>query len=283
MVKTYDKPFLLCVGAQKSATTWLAEMLRTKTPVWVGAFKEFHYFDRYSDLPLIKNNGDKRFHDRFRRLTSDLPSMREISRNRLIWLMDRVLIDSDEEYVDYIAKYAKNAPAAADFTPEYATLPQDAFERMKAVLPNATALFMMRDPVARAWSGAKHRVSFKKAEAAILTDLDSFLRFLDEPIIKAFADYPTTLKRLQKTFPEARIGFFEEVLKSDETALGFINQLLGDLGLAPLEDGANIRKQVYAGQSKSMPDAWTPVIREKLDPVYKELSDMGMVVPEKWL
>lgn len=282
-MKTYDKPFLLCVGAQKSATSWLSEMLRTKTPVWVGAFKEFHYFDRYSDIPWIRINGDKRFHDRFLKLTSDLPTMREISRNRLIWLMDRLLIDSDEDYVDYLAKFAKNAPAAADFTPEYATLPQDAFERMKAVLPNATALFMMRDPVARAWSGAKHRVSFRQAEEAILTDLDSFLRFMEEPIIKAFADYPTTIMRLQKTFPDARIGFYEEILKSDEAALGFINLLLGDLGLAPLEDASNIRKQVYVGQSKSMPEAWIPVIREKLDPVYKGLSDMGLVVPEKWL
>ena len=283
MVKTYDKPFLLCVGAQKSATSWLAEMMRTKTPVWVGAFKGFHYFDRYSEIPSVRVNGDKRFHDRFKRLTSELPGMRDVARNRLIWLLDRLLIDSDESYAEYIAKYSSAAPAAADFTPEYATLPQVAFERMKAVLPNATALYMMRDPVARAWSGAKHRVSFIKSDEPILTDLDRFLRFLDEPLIKAFADYPTTMQRLQKTFPEARIGFYEEVLESDETALAFINVLLGDLGLDPLEDASDIRKQVYAGQSKSMPEAWVPVIREKLDPVYKGLSDMGLEVPKTWL
>lgn len=39
-------PDFLCIGAQKSATTWLAVMLRQHPNIWMPPIKEVHFFDK---------------------------------------------------------------------------------------------------------------------------------------------------------------------------------------------------------------------------------------------
>ncbi|MEQ9260139.1 MAG: sulfotransferase [Roseovarius sp.] len=278
----FKKPFLLCVGAQKSGTTWLSSILDKETRVWVPALKEMHYFDRYSTIQAVRERGDGRYHERFRNLVADLEKMRRITRKRHIGLLDRCLIDSDEDYADFYRRYAAKAPAAADLTPEYALLPCEGLERIRAVLPNVFVLFLMRDPVDRLWSAAKHRVRFVPKYKHILTDLSAMRRFSSEPVVSEMCNYHGTLSRLNTVFPKVRTAFFEEMLASDAAAHAFLTEVLNDLGVPVPEKIENIRRRVYEGTSAKMPEEWRQVLRKDLDPVYSGLTEMGYKLPAKW-
>lgn len=40
-----DKKMFMCIGAQKSGTTWLHRQLRNHPQIWLPPVKELHYFD----------------------------------------------------------------------------------------------------------------------------------------------------------------------------------------------------------------------------------------------
>src|ERR1700758_1596004 len=46
-------PDFLCVGAQKSGTSWLYRQLDLHPDFWIPPLKELHYFDELSRIPTV--------------------------------------------------------------------------------------------------------------------------------------------------------------------------------------------------------------------------------------
>ena len=52
--------FFLCIGAQKSGTTWLARMLQTHPELFLTPVKEIHYFDHVQGITEHLSNKKRR-------------------------------------------------------------------------------------------------------------------------------------------------------------------------------------------------------------------------------
>ena len=61
MATNVIKPNFLCIGAQKSGTTWLYYNLKEHPQIWLPLYKEIHYFDEiYVNQSLAKSTITRR-------------------------------------------------------------------------------------------------------------------------------------------------------------------------------------------------------------------------------
>jgi sulfotransferase family protein len=129
-------PDFLCIGAQKSGTSWLYHQLTLHPDFWMPPVKELHYFDALG------------------RVKRDTPPRCQDSRDR--WFLERLKELSARSYVD-LAGYSslfkpKGALLSGDITPAYATLNEELIEWIITRFPDLKVIFLVRDPVERAWS-----------------------------------------------------------------------------------------------------------------------------------
>jgi len=105
-------PTFLGIGAQKSGTTWLHEMLRLHPDVGMPEQKELHFWDREpTDAAAIAH------------------------------------------YRSVFASLRGNA--RGEITPSYAILPPERIALIHRELPGIRLLYILRNPVERAWSQAR--------------------------------------------------------------------------------------------------------------------------------
>lgn len=184
-------PDFIGIGAMRSGTSWLRRNLNRHPDIWMAEPKELHFFDRHFEE---KKRG---------------------------WLPAE-----HEAKVRYGESFSP-APAGktvGEFTPAYAVMDGEMIARVRGWIPNAKLLFIMRDPVERAWSHA--RKDFAKywakdgmtLEAATLEDLKPFF---ESPDVASRGDYAACLRAWREHFPREQIwtGFMEDVAGGDEAGV----------------------------------------------------------------
>ncbi len=108
---------------------------------------------------------------------------------------------------------------AGEASPSYAILPVEQIQAIRRLLPDLKLIFLMRDPIARAWSHAKHshryresnfKESTKKYEEVADAEWEANF-FHDWPLTSG--DYLGQLKRWSAVFPREQIyvGFYESI------------------------------------------------------------------------
>ena len=134
-------PNFLVIGAQKSGTTWLAEMLRQHPDVFTSAKKELHFFD-------LKENyarGIDWYREQFAGATGQR-AVGECTPNYL-WV--------HELKPDVPADCPIEFHAHDEVNPDLPGL-------VHRHLPDAKFIVMLRDPVTRAVSGFHHNISMRR-------------------------------------------------------------------------------------------------------------------------
>ncbi len=232
-----EGPDFVCIGAQKAATGWLYDQLSWHPHIWVPPLKELHAFDRPPHLePLRKARGalkalgktglEKRNSARvtaFRRPMSD----RDIEFLRL-YVKRGKKVDFDW----YRSLFSvKGASIAGELTPAYSGLPQGMVERIARELPALKIIFLIRDPVARAWSALqmKKRILDREGPGLALDDLDAIRSQLSDPWFQV-RSYPTqTIRRWAQAFPKSqfRLEFFDDIVSSPQAVRQSIMEFLG--------------------------------------------------------
>src|SRR5581483_8826423 len=108
---------------------------------------------------------------------------------------------------------------AGEASPSYAILPVEQIQAIRRLLPDLKLIFLMRDPIARAWSHAKHshryresnfKESTKKYEE--VADAEWEANFFHDWTLTS-GDYLGQLKRWSAVFPREQIyvGFYESI------------------------------------------------------------------------
>ncbi len=207
---TASGTFLLGLGAQKAGTAWMHRYLESSAQCDPGFRKEYHVWDAL-----------------------DLPSGRVVRERIKKQGGDRARFLSDPgAYVDYFAGLLERdgIRLTADITPSYAGLSVDrltgirrSFEQ-RGVRP--VAVYLMRDPVERAWSAVRMDVrrSGNTDEGAV----EGRLRMIapDDQYDRR-TRYDLTIAAADRAFgDEVFFGFYERLF--DEATL---RDLCGFLGL----------------------------------------------------
>lgn len=134
-----------------------------------------------------------------------------------------------------------------DITPAYATLEPEAVARIGALFPDLRILFLLRDPVERAWSAAL--MALGRAELTLDEASDRwFLDHFHSRGSRLRGDYARTLRIWQKVYPAEQmlVLFYEDLCTDPAGLLGRVAMFLG-LEPAPAWTPQVLAAPVFAG------------------------------------
>jgi hypothetical protein len=240
-------PDFLGIGAQRAGTTWLSENLRQHPQIWMPPKKELHYFNRfYSSAPSLMVVDSL-----FRRIFSQHSASRRWRRavkgrlteawgehnwKRMTWELRFLFGQYGDEWYASLFRDGKGR-VTGEITPAYAILNLEDIEPISKLMPEVKLIFIVRNPIDRAWSAIRfrrwrmkrrHRRRGEKAEIPPLSiaELDSYFQ---APEWVQRGDYVRTLSNWLSFFPEEQlfIGFFEDIVQDPEPLLVRLFDFLG--------------------------------------------------------
>ncbi|HEX3655835.1 MAG TPA: sulfotransferase [Pirellulales bacterium] len=217
----------------------------------------------------------------------------------------------------YLSRYGdKPATHRGEATPTYSLLPPRMIETIHALMPNLKLIFLLRDPVGRAWSHARHNwrhgeANFAQRRPALeqMSDAD-WCENIYHPWPSISGDYLGQLRRWRAYFPREQIfiGFFEQMISQPEKLVGDVLAFLGieppegiqsgldervneGLAVPSTESLLDSMRHVYSGRTRqladylhdefqlSLPDAWNHTLADD-DSNVPELSGPMQVAAE---
>lgn len=233
---------VICVGAQKAATTFLHENFAQDRRIHVPKTKEVHYWDSFDGS--FKRFTLKRAKLQLRRaLSRQAPPYKFTKQSILRNLGDELalakmrLVGKPPHacYRDYLLRGYNGEPVIFESTPNYALSSSLIFRQMAAISNETRILLVMRDPVERMWSAAKYLLKNKvRSGSASIEDVRNFyLSQIRNPTSSGFrhSAYELTLQAIEQAgvADQLCVLFFETLASEVENGV-----LCNLLGLAPM-------------------------------------------------
>lgn len=254
-----DPTIFFCVGATKAGTTWLYDYLLDHPECHLRGVKELHYFDTLGKGPdnFYRRSRRKRA-ERLQQRLKGVPFWRDKDRRRKLadlqeWFTLETPIDGPHDgYLAYLNNGRKKQHVVGDITPCYSTLNRDTFAVMRDLGRDVRFVYLLRDPVDRAWSQARmnatRRGQTTDTEVTAAEMLDLFLDGTNQEFWKR-SDYARTLTELTAVIPPERlhVTFYETLF--NEASLRKLTDFLG-LSYRP----ADFDTVSHAGRPEKMDD-----------------------------
>jgi SAM-dependent methyltransferase len=261
-------PDVLCIGAQRSGTTWLHAVLQQHPQIWSCGVKEFHHFDQDGSDAVV---GEFRQRQALALLANDAAgSPDDAGRNSRIQMAVRHGFPARHSWENYAAIFdaAPDDQLACDCTPAYATLDEEAVAEIARVMPDTKVIVTLRDPVTRAISGGLHQLCREGVERPTAAHL---LAACDSPANLLRTDYLRTLDIWQRYLPSDRLlVLFHDDIACDPAAV--IARTCAFLGIDPLQAEA----VVQTGRRAPRNGGETPLPAT-------ELASVKAAVSRRWL
>jgi hypothetical protein len=210
-------PHFVGVGAPRSGTSWLFEVLSRHPALWLPPVKELHYFDE----PVRS----KRYYNYLRmRLISGLWGRRPLSRFDFLYFLRH---RSDDWYCGLFAPARCRGLITGEITPAYSTLSEGELDRLRVVNPDVKLIYIMRDPVLRSWS-AVMKLQRKLGRSGAPTAAEAIRHARSEGISRR-SSYLNCIERLERVFSPHQIfyGFFEQLAETPANLVGDILEFVG--------------------------------------------------------
>ncbi|WP_413694107.1 sulfotransferase domain-containing protein [Psychromonas sp. KJ10-2] len=273
---------LLCVGAQKTGTTWLHAQLKDHPKIGFSDVKEVHYFNTIHNGSILLTT----------RKVSYIKSLIENNRfaleNYFTKLSQGKAVDkgiqkllspvNDEWYINHLKTDKKYA---ADFTPEYALLPDAGFENIKKISKKQKIIFIMRDPIARAKSAIQYY--FQTHNLDINAATDSFImEVAKKSFILNMSRYQDTVKRINSYFEKESIlyMFFEDIMENKKLKVIEVSNFL-DIEVQNISE-ETLEKRVNTSTKYVFNTAVENFLIESLDETYNFIESEFGFLPNKW-
>jgi hypothetical protein len=290
------KTFILGVGAQKAGTTWLHRQFKKNATFNLGHRKEYHVFDAIDRL-----NDSSRKKGQFLQLNQCIQNTinsyesntlgRNMSKgDKRFQTIDLSFIDNVENYFDYFDYlYLKSdiTQAVGDITPEYALLQPRTFRLIKTGLEKrgfeVKVIFLMRDPIERAWSAARYRKKNMPKEKQIKFDEFEFLkRKRRSSAAHLKSRYEKTILNIEKVFNKTQIHYeFYERLFQEESYHKLQNFL--ELDLCAFDSSEVINAAPKTEQLMQLPDKLNKTLRRSFNSTYDFIEQRyGNIATALW-
>lgn len=262
-------PTFICPGATKAGTTWLNEQLKLHPDFRMPIQKELDYL---GDFP----NSRKKYLKRLPTVTERLTG-RPGSKARLDWWSLFTSTWDPKKYPS-LFEYAQGK-LTGDISPNYRGLSTARINKAAALVPNAKIVILLRNPVDRAWSHARHYVSRgPKNTLPEAERLDAMVKFATSKPCFQGGDYATIVGDWTSAFGKKQIGvFYYDKLVSRPAE--FLDDILSFLGASamPTKFQANLGEIINKGEEHPCPED----LREKLGELYAPmLKTLAPMLPE---
>jgi len=275
---------LICIGAQKAGTTWLADYLRDHPQVHVPPVKEVHFFDarfipqwcaKYEEEMLAE------FQRQTAQLTMESCGNPAIQQRLHAMLLRFRMIANPNEYLRFMSWGAQGMPVFFEATPDYSMLGKDGFRFMREIHPDVRLIFLMRNPADRVWSS----MTFNRTHNPKFDIEAMFDRLLEREDFMLLADYERTLQEAQSVFGEDRIHleFYEHLFNQE--AVDRICHFAG-IGTKPAEFStrSNASRSDASGGREEMPQDMRARACAAYAHIYQAIARrFANDIPENWL
>ena len=233
----------MCIGAPRAATTWLHEALSADERIFLPKRKELHFYD---ERPPQVAEEDSEF--RWRRTTFfDVESPAHL---RWYWYQYR----------------AARSELRGDITPVYSLLSADRVRIVRTHVPDLKIIYILRNPIDRAWSGLRKTVWYQKGKAR-LDSLDEqwLCATVMRPEVLARGNYQCAIETWEAVYPEEQICylFYDDIVTDPDSVLRRVYEFLG-LARHPELSASSRSRKVNAAPSKEMP----ATVRARLEKYY---------------
>ncbi len=272
-------PRFLGIGATRAGTSWVAAQLAAHPQIRMGR-KEIHFFDRKLRAPAASGSARDRI-DRLRYLARFVCA-RGGTRRGTGGGGPRGTGGGGPRGTGGGGPRGtlRGGRIRGEVTPAYAILEPAVIRRVAEWMPDARLIFMMRDPIERAWSQARNGFPRWRGKPLESVGRDELIAYFDSDPVRRRSDYATCLRAWFEHFPHGQFffGFLDEI--RDRPA-DLMRDLLGFLEAGLVEtDAESLEKPVNASDPLPMPD-W---VRDHLEREYAfdadEVSELiGRQVP----
>jgi hypothetical protein len=248
-------PDFIGIGAQKAGTTWLYRNLQGHPQIWMPK-KEVHFFyQKINDTSfslrtrlLGGGSEDRAWRQQVRHWTG--VHLRKFSLPGLLWVYRYYMRPPDDGW--YAALFAAGeGKTTGEITPNYSVLDREQIAHVREIMPEARIIFLMRNPVERAWSQTV--MYFDKRERRRVEEVreEEFLEFTRTQS-SLHTDYLRTLENWGAFFPERQIfvGFLEDIHFYPNRLLARAYRFLG---VDPSADYRVIRRRIHSRDVERMP------------------------------
>lgn len=259
-------PDFYCIGAHRAGTTWLFERLRRNPYVWLPALK---VVDHFSEMYLDAINGWMRAQRERRIADCDYPPEFKAAIDGL-----------GREDAAYGRLYAAAPPGCrtGDFSTEYMLLPPAAIAHLRRLSPHAKIVIIVRDPVERFWSHAKHLAAVAEG-----INQDLVERIIAMPHVLARSDYAEVIRRWTYYFERHRIlvGDFDHLRTEPERLLRQVCEFLEINGVEYCYEDAGTN--VHETFSMKMPEEMYTGILQVMAPYIYSFARFMPEIGEAWV
>lgn len=278
------------MGATKAGTSWLHSYLSSHPDCHFRQLKELHYFDMLERGPRNRVANLQKFVGKLEGKARLATAERKVKLERRIcdiqaWL---TLVDgdlpNDAAYLDYLMSGAdEDTRVIGDITPAYAALSEDRFKQMAGVSAETKFIYLLRDPLDRAWSHIRMNAK-KKAGDQPLRVAKIAARQMDRFIagdlrgVDARSDYAGSIERLLAVVPRENvlIAFFEDLFTNKA-----VERITEFLGVRPMQ--ADLEKIVHVGGAVALDAGCKQAATRLLQPQYEFVTEyFAGQVPARW-
>jgi hypothetical protein len=255
-------PDFIGIGAQKAGTTWLSRNLQEHPQIWMPSLKEIHYFDEKLDDPpnLLPRLYEKLFGRRVvdrrwrRQIRNRMPRhLKRFSKETFLWDLRYYAGKPGDDWYQSLFEPGKGK-VVGEITPSYSMLEPEVIACIHGKMPRAKIIFLMRNPLERAWSQVVMR--FGKAKEGVMDAATErqLRRNFESEGSRSRTNYLQTLENWSAFFPEERIfvGFLEDISFYPEELL---ESVYGFLGVDPSFKPQGIGEKIHSRSTGRMPTA----------------------------
>ena len=188
-------PDFLGIGAPRAASTWLHTRLSSHPEVYLPHRKELHFFDQLDSQGKFKY---------------DPGSIR-----------DRRL------YATFFQGGKKLTKG--EITPAYSCLPQERVEDIVRLMPGVKIIYILRNPVERAWSGIRRRCWYGEGKKADEVSRDKLIEISKEESLLIRGDYRRNINVWEMALHPANIHymFYDDISENGVAELEKLCRFLG--------------------------------------------------------
>jgi len=274
-----NKLNFLGIGAQKAGTSWLFEQFDKSNQINLPPLKELHYFDRSTDYPSPNFLAVTSLTSRLINPRWTIKALHKVKREVEYrdWYKKWFFSDYNDKW--YLSLFKDFDKCAGEMTPAYAILSEKDVANMSKLLgPDTKIIFMLRNPIDRAWSSYKY---MSRKEQYTSSDFEEAKLFLCSEYQTLRSNYFNTIELYKKYFKSVFIGFFDAIEENPRALLYDIFKYL-DLDTSEIEYFTDIDKRINASTNIKMPKDIELLLKNMYSQPISELASRYGGYFNKW-
>lgn len=296
MRSTKKGPTFICIGPQKTGTSWLYHNLKKHPKVLLFQNKETRYLWERAAFP--NNNLFQRLfklkHQHFIQLKQNIRTQFEYYLTNLhhinssyidglIWDLKFYFLTHSDKW--YLSLYSPPSDKiTGDISPQYWWLKEEGVKSISDLLPDSKVIILLRNPIDRIWSHTKH-IFIKGSKPS-----DHNNELTEEKIYDFFEsqsklNYVSLIDLWGKYFPQknVHVNFFDKLA---ESPTDFYDDVCNFLGIEsdelPKYAQKNLKRIVYRGLDIEFPEKYAVHLAKLNENNLLEMCQRYEIYPQRW-